>query len=324
MSLLRQMREGFRSTNLNVGFMQLARPGLPLKNQGVKTMILVTGATGQNGTEILKQLSGRKERIRAMVRKRPEVSAVPGCFELHYAEADFDDTASLRTALADVQRAYLVTNSSSKVEEQQLRFVKIAAESGVRHIVYLSQLHASPQSPLRFLRYHAAVEDAIQASGLSFTFLRPNLYMQGLLMLGKSIASEGRFFAPAEDAKVSVVDVRDLAAVAVAALTQAGHEGKTYDLTGPEALTHAEMATELSRVLNKPVTFVNLPETQFRAALQSFGMPDWQADGLIEDYAHYRRGEAAGVSDAVQRATGIAPHTFAQFAQDYRSEFSGG
>jgi uncharacterized protein YbjT (DUF2867 family) len=286
-------------------------------------MILVTGATGKNGVEILKRLSGRKELIRAMVRKKGEfMSATPNC-GLEFVEADFEDAASLRRALSGVQRAFLVTNSSDRVEEHQLRFVNLARESGVKHIVYLSQLHASSESPLRFLRYHAAVEEAVRTSGMSYTNLRPNLYMQALLMIGKSIGSEGRFFAPAGDARVSVVDVRDIAAVAVAALTQTGHEGKTYDITGPEALTHAQMAAELSQALQRPVTFVDLPEQQFREALRGFHMPDWQADGLIEDYAHYRRGEAADISSAVKEVTGEDPRPFAVFARDYRAAFQG-
>ena len=236
-------------------------------------MILVTGATGKNGVEILQRLSGRGEPIRAMVRKqRGIVNFTPNC-ALEFVEADFDDTASLRKALDGVQRAFLVTNSSEQVEERQLRFIALARESGVKHIVYLSQLHASSASPLRFLRYHAAVEEALRKSGMSYTNLRPNLYMQGLLMIGKSIATEGRFFAPAGDARVSVVDVRDIAAVAVAALTQTRHEGKTYDLTGPEALTHAGMAEQLSQALNRPITFVDLPEKAFRDALRGSTCP---------------------------------------------------
>jgi uncharacterized protein YbjT (DUF2867 family) len=284
-------------------------------------MILVTGATGKNGVEIIKRLAGRQERIRAMVRKRSDVTRFVPKSNLEFAEADFDDDASLRKALSGVQRAFLVTNSSEKVEERQLRFVHIANESGVKHVVYLSQLHASPNSPLRFLRYHAAVESALRTSGMSYTNLRPNLYMQGLLMIGKTIAAEGRLLAPAGHARVSVVDVRDVAAVAVAALTKTGHEGKTYDLTGPEALTHAQMAELLSQALNRPVTFVDLPEEAFREGLRSFHMPDWQADGLIEDYAHYRRGEAADISSAVKDVTGVAPHPFSIFAQDHKTAF---
>ena len=215
-------------------------------------MILVTGATGKNGAEIIRRLSGRKERVRAMVRRHNGILRGTPNVELEYVEADFDDPASLRKVLSGVQRAFLVTNSSEHVEERQLRFVDLAREAGVKHIVYLSQLHAASDSPLRFLRYHAAVEEALRRSGMTYTNLRPNLYMQGLLMIGRTIASEGRFFAPAGDARVSVVDVRDIAAVAVAALTKSGHEGKTYDITGPEALTHAEMAAQLSEALERP------------------------------------------------------------------------
>jgi uncharacterized protein YbjT (DUF2867 family) len=284
-------------------------------------MILVTGATGKNGAEIIRRLSGRKERVRAMVHRRNDIMRGTPNVELEYVEADFDDPASLRKTLSGVQRAFLVTNSSERVEEQQLRFVDLAREVGVKHIVYLSQLHASSDSPLRFLRYHAAVEAALRWSGMSYTNLRPNLYMQGLLMIGRTIASEGRFFAPASDALVSVVDVRDIAAVAVAALTKSGHEGKTYDITGPEALTHAEMAAQLSVALHRPVAFVDVPEHGFREALRGLHMPDWQADGLVEDYAHYRRGEASNISSAVRDVTGTAPHPFMAFAHDYKSAF---
>ena len=284
-------------------------------------MILVTGATGKNGVEIIRRLSGRKERVRAMVHRQHDIMCGKPNAELQYVQADFDDPASLRKILSDVRRAFLVTNSSERVEERQLRFVALAREAGVKHIVYLSQLHASSTSPLRFLRYHAAVEEALRTSGMSYTNLRPNLYMQGLLMIGRSIATEGRFFAPAGSARVSLVDVRDIAAVAVAALTRSGHEGKTYDITGPQALTHAEMAAQLSEALHRPVAFVDLPEREFREALRGFRMPDWQADGLVEDYAHYRRGEASNISSAVQEVTGESPRPFKAFAHDYKSAF---
>src|SRR5262249_33674471 len=147
--------------------------------------------------------------------------------------------------------------------------------------VYLSQLHSAVASTVRFLRYHAVVENAISASGIAFTFLRPNLYMQGLLGFRSSIVSQGRFFAPAGDARVSAVDVRDIAEVAALALTQSGHEGRTYDITGPQALTHFEMASLLSNVLGRPITYVDVPEAAMRDILLGLGMPEWQAEGLI-------------------------------------------
>jgi len=283
-------------------------------------MILVTGANGSNGTELVKRLSGTGIAVRAIVRTPREQGKgiLPG---VEIATADFDQPESIRRALEGVDRAFLVTNSSERVEEQQLRFVQLALESGVRHIVYLSQLHASKDSPVRFLRYHAVVEEAISSSGMAYTHLRPNLYMQGLIAFRASIASEGRFFAPAGEARVSIVDVRDIAAVATAALTSNSHEGKVYDVTGPEALTHLEIAVHLSEALGKQITFTDIPEGAMRSALAGLGVPPWQADGLVEDYAHYRRGEAAAISRAVQDVTGAPPHSLRAFARDYRQAF---
>jgi uncharacterized protein YbjT (DUF2867 family) len=173
-----------------------------------------------------------------------------------------------------------------------------------------------------FLRYHAAVEAAIQVSGMTYTFLRPNLFMQGLLNFRSTITSQSAFYAAIGDAKVSVVDVRDIADVAVAALTEAGHEGKIYDLTGSQALTHTEMAEYLSAALKRQIAFVDIPPEQMREAMVGFGMPAWQADGLIEDYAHYRRNEAAVVSSGVQDAIGQEPRSFKIFTCDYATKFS--
>ena len=174
---------------------------------------------------------------------------------------------------------------------------------------------------MRFLRYHAVVEEALRASGMAYTFLRPNLFMQGLLHFSATIRDQNAFYAPAGDAKVSLIDVRDIAACAVAALTEPGHEGKTYDLTGSQALTHAEMTEQLSAALGRKITFVDIPPEAMREAIVGMGMPPWQAEGLIEDYAHYRRGEAAAAS-GVQDASGKTPYTFAEFAHDYASHFS--
>jgi uncharacterized protein YbjT (DUF2867 family) len=270
-------------------------------------MILVTGATGNNGTEIVKRLAATTQvQVRAMVRNRERASAI-ALPHVEVVEGDFDRPATLLSALAGVERAFLLTNSSERAQAQQIAFIDAARHSGVAHIVKLSQLGAEAHSPVRFLRYHAAVEATLQASGIAYTLLRPNLFMQGLLNFRSTIATQNAFYAAAGDAKVSVIDLRDIADVAVAALTEAGHEGKIYELTGPQALTHAEMAELLSKVLGRRVTFVDISPEAMREALLEFGFPVWQADGLIEDYAHYRRGEAAAVRSGVQDAIGKAP-----------------
>jgi len=284
-------------------------------------MILVTGATGNNGIELIKRLSSLGAAVRGMVRKQHDRGSgtLPG---VEFMTGDFDDPGSIRRALEGIERAFLVTNSTERAEAQQLGFVDAARAVGLRHIVYLSQLHAATNSPVRFLRYHAVVEDAIDSSGITYTHLRPNLYAQGLLGFRSSIISEGRFFAPASDARVSIVDVRDIAAVAAVALTESGHEGKIYDITGPEALTHAEMALQLSSALGRDIAFVDLQEQAMRDMLLGFGVPAWQAEGLLEDYAHYRRGEASIIASAVRDVTGRPPRSFAAFARDYKQAFA--
>ena len=285
-------------------------------------MILITGATGNVGAELARILKSRGVPFRAMVRSPEAAQKNEALAGAELEAGDFNDPTTIARAMAGIDRAFLLTPSSEQAEAQQTAFVDIARREGVRHVVKLSQWAADPDSPVRFLRYHAAVEQALRASGLAYTFLRPNLFMQGLLAFRGSIVAEGKFYAAAGDAKISAVDVRDIAAVAAAVLTREGHEGRTYSITGPEALTHSQMATYLAEALGRPVEFVDVSPDAMRQALIGFGLPVWQADGLIEDYAHYRRGEASAVASGVQDVTGNPPRSFAEFARDYRPALS--
>jgi len=259
--------------------------------------------------------------VRAVTRDLSKVEArrLPN---VQFVKGDFDDLDSMRRVCSGMERAFLLTNSTERAEQQQIAFVKVARESGIRHIVKLSQLHADANSPGRFLRYHAAVEAAIRASGLTFTFLRPNLYMQGLLNFRHSIQQKSAFFAAAGEARISAVDVRDLADVAVAALTTSKRDNKIYSLTGPEALTFAGMARQLSAALDRTITFVDVPPEAMRGALADLGSPAWQVDGLLEEFAMYRRGEATEVQPGMQQALDRSPLSFAEFARDYAPLFA--
>lgn len=280
--------------------------------------ILVTGATGNTGSAILTRLIERGAKVRAMIRRSADVAKLPA--GITPVIANFEDPDSMAAALRGVGRAYLVTPSSERAQQQQLRFVDLAAKAGVRRLVVLSQLAADERSPVRFLRYHAAVERHVADLGLDYTFLRPNLFFQGLLAFAGSIASENRFFAPIGDAAVSAVDVRDIAAVAAAALTESGHERRTYTLTGPRAVTHGEIAAALTAALGRTITFVDVAPDDFARGLANI-LPPWQIEGLLEDYAHYRRGEASATSDAVQKITGSPPIGIEKFASDYAAQF---
>jgi uncharacterized protein YbjT (DUF2867 family) len=235
-------------------------------------------------------------------------------------EGDFDDPASLSGALEGVDRAFLLTNSTERTEAQQIAFVEAAQAQRVGHVVYLSQLAADQQSPVRFLRYHGAVEAALRNSTVGCTFVRPNLILQAYIQFAPIIA-QGALQAPIGDAAVSVVDARDIAAVAAAALTADGHVGKTYTVTGPGAVIHAEIATRLGDAIGRTVRFESISPEAFLAALTGAGMPKWQAEGLVEDYAHYDRGEASAVSPDVAQVTGTSPRSLRDFAHDYSDAF---
>ena len=282
--------------------------------------ILVTGATGNTGRAIVDALARRGAPVRAMVRAEADRAKLPA--GVPAVVADFDDLASIAAALEGADRAYLVTPSSERAEEQQRRFADLAAKAGLRHLVVLSQLASDEHSPVRFLRYHAAVEQHVRDLGIPYTFLRPNLFFQGLLAFAGTISSQGRFYAPIGDATISAIDVRDIADVAAITLTEAGHEGAAYTLTGPASITHTQIAAALTAALGRDVTFTDVPPEAFAGSLRGI-LPPWQVDGLLEDYAHYRRGEAASVSSAVAEITGRPPRDIQQFARDYAPAFKG-
>ena len=281
-------------------------------------MTLVTGATGNTGRPLVELLCQRGVPVRAMVRSAAGREEFAG-LSVEAIVADFDDPEAVGAALAGVGRAYLVTPSSERAQDQQEGFVELAAQAGVKHLVKLSQLGADEASPVRFLRYHAAIERRVRELGIGFTFLRPNLYFQGLLALSGLIREQGMLPAPVGDARVSAVDVRDIAAVAATALTEPGHLGATYTLTGPAAVTHAEIADAIGVAAGRKVTFVDVSPETFAGSLRGL-LPDWQVDGLVEDYAHYSRGEAAAVLH-VTDVTGRAPRAVAEFARDYVDAF---
>jgi len=173
-----------------------------MKNSEAPT-ILVTGATGNTGSELVKILAARKIPFRAMIRKPKDAQSLVDLEGIEIVTGDFNDPKTITEALFGIERAFLLTNSSEQAEAQQTAFVEAANRAEVKHIVKLSQWAADADSPVRFLRYHAAVERKIIDSGIAYTFLRPNLFMQGLLGFRDSIVNQNKFFAAIGDAKIS-------------------------------------------------------------------------------------------------------------------------
>jgi uncharacterized protein YbjT (DUF2867 family) len=287
----------------------------------IQPTILITGATGSVGSELAKQLAEKQIPFRALVRSLDQAEALKQLKGAELVKGDFKDELSVLKALKGIEQVFLLSNSSEDAESLQSHFVDTAVKSNVKHLLKLSQFAANLNSPVRFLRYHAAVEEKIKRTGLQYTFLRPNLFMQGLLGFADAIKYQQKFFATAGEAKISLVDVRDIAAVAVERLITSKQDNKIYDITGPEAISHQEIAEALSEVLHKKIKYVNVSDDEMLGALVQFDFPEWQAAGLIEDYAHYARGEAAVISHAVQDVTGKSPRKFIDFVEDYKTLF---
>lgn len=276
--------------------------------------ILVTGATGTVGTALVPALQARGATVRAMTRNPGRV--IPG---VETVVADLRDPASVTAALDGIDAVFLNSPSAPDAAALQIRFAELARDAGTNRLVLLSQYAARTDSPVRFLRWHAEVEAHVRKLGLDHTVLRPNLYLQALLAFAGTIA-QGWFAAPIGDAAVSAIDIRDIAETAAAVLTTTGHTGHTYTLTGPRAVTHAEIAAAIGTATGRSITFRDAPADRFAAALA--GLPPWQRDGLVEDYAHYARGEAADVHTSVADLTGHPARDITDFARDYAAAFT--
>ena len=288
----------------------------------IQPAILITGATGSVGSALAEQLAQKNISFRALVRNLDKADNLKHLTGVELVVGDFNDQQSIVNALKGIEKVFLLSNSSEDAERLQSNFVDALAKSEVKHIVKLSQFAANINSPVRFLRYHAAVEQKIKDTGLQYTFLRPNLFMQGLLGFADLIKYQQKFFATAGDAKISLVDTRDIASVALNALLSRDNESKIYNITGPEAISHKEIAEILSEALGKEIRYINVSDEELLMGLSQVGFPAWQAAGLIEDYAHYARCEAALLSNDVMEVTGAAPGTFSDFVKDYCAAFS--
>jgi uncharacterized protein YbjT (DUF2867 family) len=206
--------------------------------------------------------------------------------------------------------------------ELEQTFIETAKEAGVAHIVKLSVIGANPEAPLRFARSHGRVEQALKASGIAWTLLRPTAFMQNTLAWGPQV-HDGTFYAPVPDAAVSVVDARDVAEVAAAALTDAAHEGKSYGLSGPEAVSYRDQAKRIFGAAGREVEVEEVPMEDFKRELVRVGVPPWNAEGLTELFELYADGGATMVTTGVKDALGRDPRGLDDFAADHVEAFKG-
>jgi uncharacterized protein YbjT (DUF2867 family) len=282
-------------------------------------MLLVTGATGTTGSEVLRALKDREVPARALVRDETKAHHLRD-LGFEPATGDLGDPRTLRPALEGVERAYLVSPTGPMQSELEQTFIETAKEAGVQHIVKLSVIGANPEAPHRFARSHGKVEQALKASGIAWTLLRPTAFMQNTLAWGPQV-HDGTFYSPVPDAAVSIVDARDVAEVAAAALTDAAHEGKSYGLSGPEAVSYREQARRVFAAAGREVEVEEVPVEDLKRELVRAGVPPWNAEGLAELFALYAEGGATMVTTGVSDALGRDPRDLDAFAADHVEAF---
>ena len=285
-------------------------------------MILITGATGTVGSEVVRAVRERGERVRAFVRDPEKAREMLGD-GVELAIGDFADARSVRAALDGADEVFLSCADDPRRVEWETSAIAAAAAAGVRRIVKLSAATAEPGSPVAFWDWHGQVEQHLRASGIASVILRPSWYMSNLLASAEQVAGERRLYAPAGGARIAMIDPRDVGAAAAAVLsTAAGHDGRTYVLTGPEAITFAQVAAELSAATACGIEFVDVPDEDARQGMIQRGVPDFVAEQVVKAFAMLRQGAAEQVTATVESLTGSPARDFAAFARDHAQLFA--
>jgi uncharacterized protein YbjT (DUF2867 family) len=282
-------------------------------------MILITGANGTVGRAVLAEVARSGEKHRAMYRSKEEAAKAPAGTEA--VVADFSDKASLAAALRGVESVYLVCSPIPELVQLEGNAIEASEAGGVRRIVLNSALGAGDYGK-SFPSWHRRVEDKLHAAKLAHCILRPNSFLQNLLTYyAPSIRAQGAFYGAMGNARTSYVDVRDIAAVAARALRSSEHDGKTYELNGPESLTCAEVAERISRHAGIAARYVDIPAEAQRKAMLDQGMPDWQVTALLEVQEYYTGGRGGAVDGALQELLGRPPITIDRFLKEFAGEF---
>lgn len=282
--------------------------------------MLVTRATGNVGSLVVRELQGRGISVRAFVRD-PDKAAAMLDDGVELVFGDFSNPESVRRALEGVEGVFLACANDPRQVEYETGVIDAARQAGVMRIVKLSALGAEIGSPIAFWDWHGRIEEHLRASGVRFVVLRPTFNMTNIIGSAEAVRHTGSLFAPADGARVAMIDPRDIAAVAAIALAEDTHDGKTYTLTGPEAITFERVTEELSAVAGRRVEFVAVPDEAARQGMIEQGMPEFVAGQIVAVFGFLRRGAQDRTTDTVRALTGREPRGFAEFTRDHAGLF---
>ena len=285
-------------------------------------MILVTGATGNIGRELVQQLAQAGIPARALVRNKAKAQPMFPFPSIELVEGDLGKTSSLPTALEGVERVFLLSSSDYRQVELQRNLIIAAKAAGVRHIIKLSVVGASADAPAQLMRWHAQTEHEIEQSGMEWTHLRPHVFFQIWVQLIFPIMMTGGFYASLKaDVALPAIDVRDVAAVALRCLTEPGHYGKVYSLTGSEPLSNVDLTRLISRVMKRTVSYTAMSADEVRQGMLQMGMAHWFADFVVGMDDAYSNGAYSDLSYDFYKITGQQPRTAAQFFEETAAFF---
>ncbi len=279
-------------------------------------MICITGAGGTVGREIVKQLELTKVPYRAAYFSKEKVEAALAK-GIDAVIIDYNRPETLRKAFQGCDKLFLLGPNALNQTQLELNAVEAAKAVGVQYIVKQSVMGAEGED-FSLALIHRPVEKAIESSGMAWTFLRPNSFMQNVVTyMSETLKAESAFYSASGKAKIAHVDVRDIAAVAVKALTESTHVGKAYTLTGPEAITYDELANELSKVLGRSISHISLSPSDLKHGMLAEGMPEALAERMLDLERYYREDRASRITKDVKQVTGHEPSRFAQYPRDY-------
>jgi uncharacterized protein YbjT (DUF2867 family) len=282
-------------------------------------MILITGASGTAGREVLRAVAKSGGKHRAMYRSAVEARKAPPGTET--VVADFAKKETLGPVLRGVESVYLVCGPVPDLVELESNMIDACVEAGVAHVVLNSALGAGDYDK-SFPSWHRKVEDKLRGTKLSWTILRPNSFHQNTVTYyAPSIRAQGVFYSSLGDARMSYLDVRDVAGAVAKTLAGKQYSGKIYELNGPEALTMSEVAEKIAKHSGRPVKYVDIPmETQGKSMLDQ-GMPGWQVTALLDLQQYYVNGKGGGVDDVLQRLLGRTPVSMDEFLGENAAAF---
>jgi uncharacterized protein YbjT (DUF2867 family) len=282
-------------------------------------MILVTGASGTVGKEVLKQVAKSGAKHRAMYRSDSEAAKAPAGTET--VIADFAKKESLKPALRGVESVFVVCSPIPDLVQLESNVIDACVAAGVKHVVLSSAMGAGEWNK-SFPAWHRQVEDKLKAAKLSHTILRPNSFHQNVVAFyAATVRTQNAFYSSMKNARNSFLDVRDIAAVAAKALSGGQHTGRTYELNGPEALDYTTLATKISAVAGREVKYVDIPMDAQRGAMREQQMPDWLIEALLGLQEYYLAGKGGQTDELLETLLARPPITMDQFLAENAAEF---